>query len=850
MKNASPSSNLLTEEREEVIVSEKGRCLRKTHFLKPFVTSIDDDGTVAELPHCGDPRLSVSSSELKSLSSRICFSGFWSANHRFVSWLKKMEALHAPTWRKAGIYEAIKASTYKISKNPSLLVSIAKKWCPETKSFVFPWGEATITLEDVMVLLGFSVLGSPIFAPLESSEMRYAIEKLEKVRLENLNKNMCVRKGSWISSFLGKGDQLEHEAFLALWLSHFVFPDKYRPSVSVKTLPVAVRLARGERVALAPAVLARLYKDLGEISRDKSTKNLYFQSLFKLLQVWTWERFKKLRPEAKEIPKGEPRLSRWDRLQRKTEDVRLSFDDFEWRPYTKPLTNWNPPRFYVEESMWVTVDDKLEDEFVSFARCVRSSQLVGIGFVEDYYPNRVAMQFGMAQDCPGLVTRRHSNVTEKEAWDDYNKSLDGFKLFIPSRLSTTSVTARYQDWWLKSVSRFLLSSDSTETFNLSNSVVDDDDDNVSHKVLPLSQVFQKLGMGFPANLRRCRSRRRAKNLRCKMEKDKTSNGDVSASTELALSRLFQKELVKKKIECVGYKRRKRAREDDAKSNDNITTAQSIIKSREINGGNASESLGKRSKLEDDNNGSEICQKLAFGDNETIPPPEIEERNKKSDETGSKAGKNVVLSSFDDNTSSDPALGANRGVYDIVKSPRETRKTCDDDLVVYGSNACMTNDGSSEPKCLLQEDGVITGEKQRSDENEDVVDDDSLIYKKLALKTDNNESIPCQKLANEDGSKAYKSMVLSPPDESNIHIAVGDGSQGQDCLFHDNALRSEETKRNDGFGEGNDSYEKRFHKLKELASSIEDRIIKAQKNMASLIEWRALKRRKIAAAYLN
>ncbi|CAN7008425.1 unnamed protein product [Brassica oleracea var. botrytis] len=55
-----------------------------------------------------------------------------------------------------------------------------KKWCPETNSFVFPWDEARITLEDVMVLLGFSVLGSPVLESVHSSEMRDAVEKLEK----------------------------------------------------------------------------------------------------------------------------------------------------------------------------------------------------------------------------------------------------------------------------------------------------------------------------------------------------------------------------------------------------------------------------------------------------------------------------------------------------------------------------------------------------------------------------------------------------------------------------------------------------------------------------------------------
>ncbi|KAG7600132.1 Aminotransferase-like plant mobile domain [Arabidopsis suecica] len=794
--SSSPFEKLLIEEREEVMVTEKGRTLSKTHFLKPFVTSIDD--SVAKLP-----RLFASSLELERLSSRISFSGFWVAECLFLSWLRKMEPLHALTWKKAGIFEAIKVSTYSITKNQPLILSVAEKWCHETKSFVFPWGEATVTLEDVIVLLGFSVLGSPVFSSSESSEIRDSVKILQKARLENRCKDGRVTELQWILSFRNRNDSLEHEAFLALWLSHFVFPNKHHRSITKTNLPIAVRLARGERIALATPVLANIYKDLSEISRGKSTtKYLSLQSLFKLVQLWIWERFEKLRPEAKEIPIGEPRISRWDGLQQKTENVRLSFDDFEWRPYTKALKNWNPLRLYVEEAMWVTVDDKLEDELVSFARCVRSSKLVGIGFVEDYYPNRVAMQFGLAQDLPGFGTN-HRNFTEKEAWDDYNKSLDGLKLYIPSRLAATSVTARYQDWWLKSVSEFLDSSKSTETFNLSNTV--DDDDNVSPKVLPLSQVLQRLGREFPENLKRCRSLRIGRNLKCEMEKDKNGDGDGSTSTEPP--HLFQKELVNKTSEHLRIKRRKRVQR---------------IKSREKIEGSSSEPLGKRSRLEEDNNDSSICQNLVSGDDEPVAPQEIEQRSEENDqeEAGSKA--RTVLCPVDENNSSDSPLGANG----IIVSPRETRQTCDDELDVYESNEDIINDGSKEPDCLLHEDGIIAREKASSDEN----------------------------LCSSEAEKE---------DESNIRItvAVEEGNQEHDCSLHDNALGTDETmnskeqledleKRNKDFGEldaGNDSYTKKFQELKVQALLLKERIIEAQKNLTWLKESRAIKQRNLAAA---
>uniref|UniRef100_M4DQX0 RRM domain-containing protein n=2 Tax=Brassica campestris TaxID=3711 RepID=M4DQX0_BRACM len=629
-------------------------CLMKTHFLKPYVTSID--GPVAELPPRRRQRVS-SSSDVKVLTLRRFDNGVGSTDRTFTSWMRKMEALHEPTWRKAGIFEAIKASTFKISKNPSLIQALVEKWCPETKSFVFPWGEATITLEDVMVLLGFSVLGSSVCASVESSEMRGAVKKLEKARTMIMGgKGGQVRQSQWTLRFRDRDDDsLEHEAFLAMWLSILVFPHMSRRSISRRVFAIAVRLARGERVALAPAVLASVYRDLGAITGDD--ESYHPKSLLKLVQVWTWERFKNVRPKAKEIPKGEPRISRWEGLQKKYENVRMSLDDFEWRPYTKPLQNWNPLRFYVEEAMWIPIDNGIDDEFVAFARCVRSSKLVGIGFVEDYYPNRVAMQFGFSQDLPGLVTRHSSDFTEKEAWDDYNKSLVGLKLYMPSRLSAGSVTMRYRDWWVKSVSQFLGFEESNETCDTSNAGEDD-------------ALLQKLGEGFPAEFKRSRKLRIARRM-------------GSVSVEMPLSELFHKELAKRTSE---HLRGKRAREDDDDANhtdsyDDVTISQ-LVKCRKITGGDASGSHGIRRR---DNSDSGIYQELASGEDETVAPQEVEKRNEQNDEEETRSQANEIT----------------------ILPPPEARQT--GVAAVNGRNnpenkKNVVDDGTKEAECLLHEDG--------------------------------------------------------------------------------------------------------------------------------------------------
>lgn len=122
--------------------------------------------------------------------------------------------------------------------------------------------------------------------------------------------------------------------------------------------------------------------------------------------------------------------------------------------------------------------------------------------------------------------------------------------------------------------------------------------------------------------------------------------------------------------------------------------------------------------------------------------------------------------------------------------------------------------------------------------------------------------PCQKFASRgvnegETSNTHKSKVVSQSDESNIHIAMWEGSQGRACMLLDN-LGSEEImksneqvdKRNDDSG-NDDSYdEKKFNELRMLASSIEEQFIKAQRDVAWLKERRAIKQRNIAEALLD
>ncbi|KAJ1407926.1 Aminotransferase-like, plant mobile domain [Sesbania bispinosa] len=69
------------------------------------------------------------------------------------------------------------------------------------------------------------------------------------------------------------------------------------------------------------------------------------------------------------------------------------------------------------------------------------------GCVEQYLPHRVAMQFGMDQDIPGIVAS-----CNKDPWMSYSQSVMDVNLRIALFSCQPSVTSRYYDWWEQSKS--------------------------------------------------------------------------------------------------------------------------------------------------------------------------------------------------------------------------------------------------------------------------------------------------------------------------------------------------------------------------------------------------------------
>jgi len=189
----------LMEVREDFMLSPAGDSeptLRMAHFLKPVANSIEEPSFKC------NPFLSFSSDFVET-HLETHFHGWRYQQHKWVSWVDKLQHKYESLWRKAEIFEAIMSTKCYIHKNYNLLFGIVDKWCSETNTFVFPFGEATITLEDVMVLGGYPVLGDPVFISLEDDkEMREVENKLILARYQlSNNKHSQATTTTWIDRY-------------------------------------------------------------------------------------------------------------------------------------------------------------------------------------------------------------------------------------------------------------------------------------------------------------------------------------------------------------------------------------------------------------------------------------------------------------------------------------------------------------------------------------------------------------------------------------------------------------------------------------------------------------------------
>ena len=89
------------------------------------------------------------------LNTRREDGNFWKLIEKYPIHPRVLEVI-----RLSGLYGVYKSNRPAIDR--SLITALVERWRPETHTFHFRTGEATITLQDVEVLYGLPVNGDPV----------------------------------------------------------------------------------------------------------------------------------------------------------------------------------------------------------------------------------------------------------------------------------------------------------------------------------------------------------------------------------------------------------------------------------------------------------------------------------------------------------------------------------------------------------------------------------------------------------------------------------------------------------------------------------------------------------------
>ena len=138
-------------------------------------------------------------------------------------------------------------------------------WCTTTHTFLFSCSELTVTLEDVANQLLLPILGDADLTALEFSLEEEAIEvELKKRMTRN------AKLSYWVSSSSKFSMSTHRAAFVAFWLCKFLFGS--HPHYAIKPLyfHLAIKIAAGVSLLLAPMFLGHLYVQLDILWSDES----------------------------------------------------------------------------------------------------------------------------------------------------------------------------------------------------------------------------------------------------------------------------------------------------------------------------------------------------------------------------------------------------------------------------------------------------------------------------------------------------------------------------------------------------------------------------------------------------
>lgn len=398
----------------------------------------------------------------KTLKSWPNVSGTW------IDWVDRVEKAKWEVWKSADIYDAIQLSKHDIPMDKNLLYGALCYWSISTNSFHFRFGMMGPTVLDIVALTGLRPHGEEVSVPLGMAKSAYECGKI-KERLTYC-KFLDVSMGGIAVT------EEEHISFLVMWLCKYLFCNS---SISIieQCTKLALALAKGRKLALAPFVLSNLYHGCNDIVTSRFDDS---RCPFWILQLWLQAYFPEHQPLT--LDDGNPptyghALADGVLRPKTFNQYFLFFNKCSSRTASQ-FTPFSSRKFGPE---WFkrSLDPyfqklnrtELKDIWASYliARDVPYSILVDESSkckcgVEPYSPNQFARQFGMKQAIPLHQSAKDLTIRGESFRDCIEETESRFyqlKMkfsFIPFDVNPSS-TEFFDFWW----STYMKNRDKTTT---------------------------------------------------------------------------------------------------------------------------------------------------------------------------------------------------------------------------------------------------------------------------------------------------------------------------------------------------------------------------------------------------
>jgi hypothetical protein len=209
--------------------------------------------------------------------------------------------------QRSGLSSLIDCS-YRYS-NKLAVSAFIERWQPETNTFHLPFGEMSITLDDVYCILGIPITGRAVSAePVEFPDAVKLVRETLGVSVAAARQELLQGRGTsvrleWLrTTFSGVNSAYDAEsircaarAYLLFLLGCTLFADKTATRVPVVYLRLLIDLDTVSTVAWGAGALAFLYRQLGLATRSGVRQMAGYMTL---LEAWLYEHFRLVCPHA------------------------------------------------------------------------------------------------------------------------------------------------------------------------------------------------------------------------------------------------------------------------------------------------------------------------------------------------------------------------------------------------------------------------------------------------------------------------------------------------------------------------------------------------------------------------